>query len=330
MSDTHLDAEPTPPPRRGWRRHLRWAIPAVFYTAVVVFLALYASTLDFAALAEARIDWWIFAAALAVGILNRYWMVLIWLVLLRGLGAATRGTWAAMSLVYAKSWLGRYIPGTAPWILGKIHFASRLGVSRTKLAVSSLLEAGLQILVLLVTGLALIVFDPRAASITGDLRWFMIAVTIAGLIVLLPPVFNRLFGLAFRIVRRQPVDPQSLPTFGTIGTGAGLYVVGAMLAGISMFLVARSLDPSLGWAELTYLIAAMNLASAVSMLAIFAPSGIGVREAILVLLLGVVMSPELALLTAIVLRIWSIVADFAFLGIAVAVDRLDRRRRRDL
>ncbi len=183
-------------------------------------------------------------------------------------------------------------------------------------------------------GRRLLAMTTTATPVAGpkDRFWVLggIAVTVAGIIVLLPAVFNRLFGLAFRLVRRQPVDPQSLPTFGTIGTGAGLYVVGAMLAGLSMFLVARSLDPSLGWAELTYLIAAMNLASAVSMLAIFAPSGIGVREAILVLLLGVVMSPELALLTAIVLRIWSIIADFAFLGLALAVDRLAGRRQRDL
>lgn len=310
-------------PRKSHR--VRWIISALFYTALIVFLALYLTTLDFESLTSTRVNWWIFALALAVGITNRYWMILIWIVLLNGLGATTRGKTTALSVVYAKSWLGRYIPGTAPWILGKIHFASQLGISKTRLAVSSLLEAGLQITVLLVSGLALIALDPRASIVSNELQWLMVGFTVVGVAMLLPPVFNRVFALAYRVIRRRTIDSAALPGFRTIGYGTALHVVGAMLAGLSMFLVARSLDPTLGAHDLLYLIAAMNLASAVSMIAVFAPSGIGVRETILVLLLGAVMSAELALLTAVVLRVWSIIADFAFLGVAATVRGIARQ-----
>src|SRR5690606_15773151 len=105
----------------------------------------------------------------------RYWGAFIWLAILRTLGATRlRQNLSQLLHVYAKSWLGRYIPGTAPWILGKIYFASKLGVSKNKLAVSSLLEGGLQIIVTLVIAVGILLLDPKVDSvITAELKVLM-------------------------------------------------------------------------------------------------------------------------------------------------------------
>jgi hypothetical protein len=299
------------------KRALRWLFPTVFYGALVAFLFLYLRTLDFESLVRIHFEWIFLAVAVVLGLCNRYWMVVIWLTILRKLGAASfRRDIGDLSLIYAKSWLGRYIPGTAPWILGKIYFASKHGLSKSKLAVSSFLEGGLQILILLLVGLLMLVVDSRTSLIDPTYKWLMALIALCGFVVLWPQVFSRLMAIAFRLIRKREIPRADLPTVSTVATGAGLYVVSAILGGVSMFFVAKSVWPELPYSELLFCIGATNLASAVSMLAVFAPSGIGVREAILVVLLDIVMPLEIAVTATVLLRVWSIGVDLLFLAVA--------------
>ncbi|MDQ3065383.1 MAG: hypothetical protein M3Q36_03890, partial [bacterium] len=59
-----------------------------------------------------------------------------------------------------------------------------------------------------------------------------------------------------------------------------------------------------------------NIAGAISMLAIFAPSGLGVREGVQLTLLSLIMPTELALLVTITTRLWGVAMDVIFFGIA--------------
>lgn len=52
------------------------------------------------------------------------------------------------------------------------------------------------------------------------------------------------------------------------------------------------------------------------MLAIFAPSGIGVREGIQLVLFSLIMPKELALAVTIITRLWSVGMDFVFFGLS--------------
>ncbi len=61
---------------------------------------------------------------------------------------------------------------------------------------------------------------------------------------------------------------------------------------------------------------AASLAGAASMLAIFAPSGIGVREGIQLVLFSLIMPKELALAVTIITRLWSVGMDFVFFGLS--------------
>jgi uncharacterized membrane protein YbhN (UPF0104 family) len=301
----------------------------VFYGALAVFLVVFFLTIDYSELEGLSLHWGLIALALVVGLANRYWLTLIWLVILRGLGAPRPRSLAVMADVYAKSWLGRYIPGTLPWILGKIYFASQQGISKTKLAVSSLVEGGVQLLVQLLVGLALLSLDPRVASAMGGV-WPLLVLAAVGCAVLLHPrVFTVVLSFVHRVVRKRPLDVEHFPRWRVMVASAGMYVVGGILGGTAAYLVAVAVRPQLGITDLLFVIAAINLASAVSMVAVFAPSGIGVREAVLVALFALIMPLEVAVVVAIVLRLWTIGADLAFLGtarLALMVDEARRRR----
>jgi uncharacterized membrane protein YbhN (UPF0104 family) len=296
---------------------VRRTATALVYVLLVGFLAWTIYGINWSALSKVTFNVGFLALALVVGLGFRYWQTFIWITVLRGLGAKNVRMNAELIYVYAKSWLGRYIPGTAPWILGKIFFASKHGVSKTKLAVGSLLEAAIQIAVLLSTSSILLFLDPRLNIPSVEfLKPIMVAVVVASAIGLLPPVFNRLMALAFRILRRPTLERENYASWRTILTATGQYVIGAFLSGASLFYIAAAIYPQLGYGNFFFVVAAGNLAGAVSMLIIFIPSGIGVREGVQLALLRVIMPGAIATAAVVLTRVWTILMDLLFFGIS--------------
>lgn len=241
----------------------------------------------------------------------------IWVSLLRGLGATElKATWQ-LAYVYAKAWMGRYIPGTAPWILGKIFFASQQGISKNKLAVSSMLEGGLQVVATLAVAFAMLLIDARLDVVSPELKIVMVAVLAGCIIAIIPSVFNRLVLMAYKLVRPHKQFPVEHLAHGRIiAWGAFLYIFSAILSGLAAFFAAKTVYPELGYDDMLFVMGASNLAGALGMVAFFAPSGIGVREGILLVLLSLVMPKEIALLVTIISRLWAVLVDFLFVGLS--------------
>ncbi|MEY4067144.1 MAG: hypothetical protein RIQ44_356, partial [Actinomycetota bacterium] len=190
-------------------------IPWAFYALVAVFAFFYLKSLNWQALSSVQINWWWMLAATAASIAVRYWFAAIWMFLLRGLKANLSGQGRELFLVYAKSWLGRYIPGGATWILGKIYFATKLGISKAKLGISSFLEGALQIIVVLISAAGMLAVDPHVQKLGRGWVWALLAAAVVGLIVVYPAVFNRVIQVGYGKVRKQQLDTEHLPDNAT-------------------------------------------------------------------------------------------------------------------
>ena len=308
-------------PGKGSRKVLLKAVPWVFYALIAVFAFYYLKGIDWASLASVEINWWWMAAATVASIAVRYWFAGIWMFLLRSLNANLAGQRNELFLVYAKSWLGRYIPGGATWILGKIYFATKLGISKAKLGISSFLEGALQIIVVLISASAMLAVDPHVQNLGRGWVWLLLLAAGLGLIAVYPAVFNRLIQFGYGRIRKTKLDDEHLPNNATIGKGILAFLVSSVLSGLSFYFVAAAVAPDLGWQSLAFVIGASNLASALSMLAVFAPAGLGVREGIQLSMLLLVMSPEQALVATVLMRLWSIVMDALFAALAWAIAR---------
>ena len=293
----------------------RFIAPA-FYLAVAIFAYFYLQSIDWATLFKIKINWLWMLAATGASLAVRFWFAEIWMLLLRRLGAQIRKDRFELFVVYAKSWLGRYIPGGATWILGKIYFATKLGISKAKLGISSFLEGALQIIVVLVSAAAMLAVDPHVQKLGRGWVWALLAAALAGLIVVYPAVFNRVVTFGYKLIRKQGLDGEHLPDNATIGKGILAFLVSSVLSGLSFYFVAAAVDPALPLDSVLFVIGASNLASALSMLAFFAPAGLGVREGVQLTMLLLVMRPEQALVATVLMRLWSIVMDAGFVGLA--------------
>jgi len=287
---------------------------AVFYVAFALFLAAYVRDVDFQRLAGIRLDFRWLAAATTFALLFRGCGVVIWLRALEDLGATGLNGKAELVHAYAKSWMARYLPGKITWILGRIYFGSEQGIAARTLAIGSVFEAGLQVLVTLVLSLLLLSADSRLDVIGPALRLTLMLVVCALLVLLAPGVFNRLVEAVSSRTGKHPVDRQHRIDRRTLWRVARLQAFGFFLSGAGYFCLTRAVDGRLGSDDFLFVSAAFNLAGAVGMLSLFAPSGLGVREGVQLLLLRLVMPAEIALVVTMAARLWSLAVDVIYLG----------------
>jgi uncharacterized membrane protein YbhN (UPF0104 family) len=228
-----------------------------------------------------------------------------------------------MAHIFAQAWMARYVPGTVTMIAGKIFMASKYGISKSKLVVSSLLEGAMQIIAAVVVSLFLLGFSPYLHSIPTAIKALTVGVSIILLVILIPSIFNRLLGYAYRIVKKKKVAHAELHINGqAVIRSFILFAIGTFITGTASFLVVRSVIPHVSLGLYGYLVGAFGLAGAIGMAVPFVPSGLGVRDGVQLVLLSAVMSRDDALLIIVLARIWQIAVDGVFLGIAAALYRL--------
>lgn len=290
----------------------RKLITGIFYVAVIGFLVAFALTLDFETLLSFEVNWLPIVFATALAVFARFVFAFIWRLLLSSMGAELTPKQSRELLgVYGKAWLGRYLPGSATWVIGKIYFASNLGVSKTKLAVSSVMEAMLQLVIVIALASALLVFDPRIAELGQGYELLLILVAVLGLLSVYPKVFNRVTAWVYKLIRKSTISESDLLSNKAVLNATGLFTLTSILNAVSLLMVALAFDASL--IENSFLILGIaSLASAVSILVVIAPAGIGVREGIQIIGLSLITSPEMALAITVMMRVMSIIWDLVF------------------
>lgn len=293
----------------------------VFYVALVVGAIFYVRSIHWSDVHLDKLNWAWVVFAVALALVQRYWYAFIWMFLLRRLGAVILGLRLQLVAVYSKAWLGRYIPGGVTWILGKIYFATKLGVSATKLGVSSFLEGVLQIISILISAVILLAFDPNIQALGWWVIPTLILAAIVGLVSVYPPFFNRVLQFGYTKVKKSKIDPESLPNLPTITRGLLAFSVTSILSGMQVFCIAAAIEPKISISNVFFVIGISNLFSAASMLAVFAPAGLGIQE-IMAVFLALVVSPAAAALTVVLLRLFSIIMDVLFLGSALGIRKV--------
>jgi hypothetical protein len=256
----------------------------------------------------------------------RVWGVLVWRIILTSLGSANLPAFSDMSFVYAKAWMGRYIPGSVAWVAGKVVLGSQAGISTSRLIASSVLESGMQIVAMLAGAIIFLSLDQRLETILGD-SYFLFG--ISGILIgsmVYPPIFNALLRLSFTLLKKRTPSDELQINFKAFYRSLALYLIGSLLAGAANFLVIKSYSANVKTSDLFFIIGAFNLASAAGMAAIFAPGGIGVRDGIQLLFLKTILPAESSILIVVLLRILGILLDFLFLLFTWAVHFSSKRR----
>lgn len=233
--------------------------------------------------------------ALAIAWLAAYYLLFVvgWIWILAAWGIRLPYRYALQSEMV--SMLAKYIPGGVWTPAARVVAVRRAGVTNTPLVLASvLIEAGLSAIA------GVLVFLGGMAAVSGvdtDLVP-LIAFGITVAVMLHPAVFGRLAKLVFKPFGGEPPPPLPWRTMLALIVYYGFtWLVG----GTALYFLLRSVGGTPDLATIAFLGGVSAVGAIVAVLAVIAPSGLGVREASMYgLLLAVV--PEGVALGAIVLN----------------------------
>jgi len=212
--------------------------------------------------------------------------------------------------------LGKYLPGSI-W-----PAVTQMRLGRDYQVPQRASGAAVVVFMLMVIGTGLLVGVPviplLGAGAADEYHWLVLVLPLA-MVLVAPPVLNRLIALALRVARRPPL-PAPL-SFGGILRVAGWSIGAWLLYGVQVFVLARQLGADGGWLLLLQCTGAFAVAFASGPLLLVVPAGAGVREAALLLLLGPTITAPRAAVIAVVSRLLFIVGDLAWGGAAVLAAR---------
>jgi len=252
--------------------------------------------------------------------------LMVWRELLADLGSRLSVSEAFRIMFIGQ--LAKYIPGSLWPVLAQAELGADRGIPRSRSALSVLLSYAVMTCSGVVVATVTLPFA-TAASIVQYI-WIVLLVPVA-IVLLSPPVLNRLLRLVLRLARRGPLE-QGVSYRGLARTMCWA-IVGWLCNGVMVYVLLRQLS---GHQQGTLLVSigAYALSWAVGFVAIFAPAGAGVREAVMAATLHTRTTTAVALTIALLARAISVVCD-AIAGAAatalVGRQRLQRLRaaRRD-
>jgi glycosyltransferase 2 family protein len=293
---------------RGEAKRRRVALQLVTLALVCLFWALYVAQIwgqlstyswewSLGPLLCAFALWFVYTLAQALG----------WVATCVSIGGNTRMPPAAR--VWLLSMPARYVPGNVWHVLSRIYMGGQIGLEPGTILLSSTIEQGMMIVG------PLIVFLLSLAAWADRIdRAFVLLVLLIpiGLGCLHPRILRPLIGLASRMSRKPA--PEVDLRYGSILAIAGWYAALHLVSGIASYLIVASLAP-VALADAPALIGAYSLAYVVGYLSFLTPGGLGVREAVLLGLLSIVVPAPVAAASSLLARALSTAGELACITI---------------
>ena len=224
---------------------------------------------------------------------------------------------------YLYSILGKYIPGKVFMLLARIPAYEEAGAPIRKVTICFFLENICTLLGAAFLFLVSLLFFPN--DLLADYQWAAIALVVVFFICINPKIINFFLRILEKVIHKKDME---IPiTYGEMIKVVLLFIGNWVIVGIGFYMLTCSIYP-IPMSEMLYSAGIFGLSCIIGILAIFAPSGLGVREGILVLGLGLIMPEEYAVLISIVSRLWMTVSELALIGIAFVVNQVMGRRKK--
>lgn len=297
------------------------AVVYAFYAAIVLFIVKYISDLDFSVMKHVKANGWTLLLSTGIRTCSLLMLPLSWRALLDNFTGKKLET-EKLYRIYAKSWLGRYIPGKVAWVGGKIYLAAQEGIDTNVAVITSFLDSVLQIFSCMLVGTVFFLFTDTT-SVSANTVYALYGLTAVMILCLLPPVFNRLVGTVYRLMKHKKMGAEYHMNGRALTKGISIVTLSKVVSGIGTSCMVLALYPELTPGEFIFSIGVFSVSTAIGMAALFAPAGMGVKESIQLLLLGIVAPKEVCALTVALISIQSVIIDLAFYFISKVIFRFD-------
>ena len=240
-----------------------------------------------------------------------------WRSILAGLGG--RLPFGRAVEIWYLSNIMRYIPGNVWQFLGMAEMAAEDGVSRVSTLTSIVLHQAIST----AAGLSLVAIY---FAVTDQAEWAarfrpVLWLIPLGLLLLQPRLLEAVMNWVLAFVKRPPI--RVTLTWGQIWVLLFRYVIVWLMLGLAFAALVRSLTV-VNCGDVPWLIATWVTAYTVGYLSMLTPSGLGVREGVMALLLGQLLPVSVAVVVSIVARLWMVAGELLGAGVVLGCGRFDR------
>ena len=225
-----------------------------------------------------------------------------------------------------KSWLnsqlGKYLPGKIWLLLGRFYFYESRGKSKKSISVALYFE---MVTIVVAAGLvflaALIFFREIWLFYSWKQSGWLILLFLLGFVSLHPRVLQKILNRTLVQFKREPVSLSI--SYSDILWILFVCIVSWVIGGVGFYLFVDSVY-SVAPQYILFLTGALAISSTLGLVAIFAPSGLGVREGALVYLLSFVMATPVAVIISILTRIWMTLIEIGLIGMIYLIGRFQK------
>ena len=259
-----------------------------------------------------------------------------WRTILRSLGGPLP-FWRAARIWFLSNLL-RYIPGNIWQFLGMAEMSADDGIPRLVTLTSIVLHQAISTmagLVLAAVYYGIVGYAP--SPVGGETEWsgigslwiarmrLLLLLVPLTLLLLQPRLLERILNWALAKVGRPPVKVTL--TWGQIWVLLLRYLIVWLAMGLSFAAMTRALAPTKWPQAVPSLVAAWTAAYVIGYLSLLTPSGLGVREGVMTVLLLPLFPLSVAAVVAIAARLWMVVGELVGAGGVLIVGWLQRLAR---
>lgn len=226
------------------------------------------------------------------------------------------------------SQLGRYLPGRVGQFVWMLSFSRGFGIEKTAAVLATCLQLAFQCSLGCLLGCLVLWHTETAQLLQNVLARLEMSVkatligmgigTFGGGVVFL--YRERIKGMFSRLIKQGA----AMFSMSKLLLSVGVYLLLWVLLGTAFFLFIKSLC-AISVSRLLVVTGIYAVAWSIGFLSVITPSGLGVREGVLSVLLTTVLPPATATLVALLARLWTLAAELLLGGIAFGIDFRQRR-----
>jgi glycosyltransferase 2 family protein len=219
------------------------------------------------------------------------------------------------------SMLAKYIPGGVWTPAARVAALERLtGETATATILASIL---VEAILSAISGIVVFVISLTWVRNADAPLIPIVLFTLVCVAILHPRIFRPLTARLLKPFGLPPLEPLSFPTMAVL---FGFYCCTWLIGGLGLYFLIRSLGSPVHITTVPFLGGTAAIGAIVAVLAIFAPSGLGVREASMYALLIAITSDPTALGATILNRLTITVVELGLFLVGIVIWRLGRPR----
>lgn len=298
------------------KKQILKALKILFGVLVVIFLAWYFwKNWDEFSDKIMNVDLGIFVLSMLFYFVYKFTLASLWHYITKLNGCSIKYEKAVTSYLY--SILGKYIPGKVFMLAARLTYYKEEDAPLSKVTVCFFIENICTLLGAAMLFIVSLLFFPN--ELLENYKWATLALIVLFFVCIHPKIINFFLGIIGKLFKKDLKIPMKYSQMLKVVL---LFIGNWLIVGVGFFILTKSIYPAVEYSQLLFCAGIWGISAIMGILAIFAPSGLGVREGIIVAGLCLIMPQGDAMVVSVVSRLWQTIPELLLVVLAFIYSRI--------